>query len=71
MYELLGRVEASNLAPNAETYRALLRVCAQAANPFLAERYLEQMQEAQGLEPGREHYHALLQAYARCGCMHG
>ncbi len=62
--ELLGRLEASNLAPNADTYRALLRVCAQAGNPFLAERYLEQMQAERGLEPGREHYHALLHAYA-------
>ena len=66
VYELLGRLEASHLAPNAATYHALLRLCAQAGNPLLGERYLGQMQAQWGLEPGREHYHALLQAYATC-----
>ena len=68
MTELLSRLENSNLAPNHETYRALIRLCAQAANPLLAERYLEQMQAERGLEPGREHYHALLHAYAMYVC---
>lgn len=64
VFEILGRLESAHLAPNPETYRALLRLCAQAGNPLLAERYLEQMQGEMGLEPGREHYHALLRAYA-------
>lgn len=69
VYELLGRLESASLAPNPDTYRALLRLCAQAGNPLLAERYLEQMQLDQGLEPGREHYHALLHAYAMYVCV--
>lgn len=69
VYELVGRLESASLAPNPDTYRALLRLCAQAGNPLLAERYLEQMQLDQGLEPGREHYHALLHAYAMYVCV--
>ncbi|EWM29502.1 pentatricopeptide repeat-containing protein [Nannochloropsis gaditana] len=45
LYELLARLESSGWAPDAVTYQGLVRICAQAGNPLLAERYIERMQE--------------------------
>jgi pentatricopeptide repeat protein len=64
VYELLGRLEGSGLAPDEVTYRALVRVCAQAGNPLLAECYVERMREG-GREVTLGVYHEMLRALAR------
>ncbi|KAL2519755.1 Pentatricopeptide repeat-containing protein [Abeliophyllum distichum] len=64
---LLNRMQASGVRPNAVTFVAVLTACSHTGLIEEAEQYLESMNSKHGVEPTIDHYDCMIDAYARAG----
>lgn len=66
---LFSRMESEGLAPDGVTFLALLTACSHTGMVEEARKHFRMMTQVHGIEPGIEHYGAIVDATARAGLL--